>query len=124
MWTQGVGSVKKLQSSCELQFSLSVQATFTTSTTLVLQRPAATVASFQAGGRSACEPTAAFASAAPGARFVDSRGQWLGQPDAVLQGSASGVQTDVLLTLSQPIYDADAQVRQDQSLLLSAGCME
>ncbi len=91
-----------------------VQATFPTATTLVLQRPAATVASFRAAGRSTGEPTADFASAAPGARFVDGRGQWLGQPDALLQGSANGAQSDVLLTLSQPLYDAAAQVGREQ----------
>ncbi|BDA45838.1 hypothetical protein COCOBI_07-6250 [Coccomyxa sp. Obi] len=90
-------------------FLTAEKATFPTPTTLVLQRPAATVASFRAGGRSAGEPTADFASAAPGARFVDGRGQWLGQPDALLQGSVNGVQSDVLLTLSQPVYDAAAQ---------------
>ncbi|CAL8470567.1 g10109 [Coccomyxa elongata] len=90
-------------------FLTAEKATFPTATTLVLQRPAATVASFQAGGRSAGERTAAFASAAPGARFVDGRGQWLGQPDALLQGSANGAQSDVLLTLLQPVYDAAAQ---------------
>ena len=99
--------------------SFCAQATFSTPTTLVLQRPAATVASFRAGGRSAGEPTAAFASAAPGARFVDSRGQWLGQPDALLQGTVNGVQSDVLLTLSQPAYDAAAQVRKRTRLMLS-----
>jgi hypothetical protein len=76
----------------------------------VLQRPAGTVASFQAGGRSIGEPTAEFASAAQGARFVDSQGQWLGQPDALLQGSVNGSSSDVLLVLSQPVFDRAAEV--------------
>lgn len=88
------------------------QATFTSPTTLVLQRPARTLASFQAGGRSFGEATAEFVSAAPGARFVDGQGQWLGQPDALLQGVVNGSRSDVLLLLSQPVYDRATEVRR------------
>ena len=86
------------------------QAVFTSPGTLVLQQPERTVASFQAGGRSAGEPVADFASAAPGARFVDGQGRWLGQPDALLQGAINGSRSDVLLLLSQPVYDRAAEV--------------
>lgn len=95
-----------------------MQALFTTASTLLLQSPAQTVAMFQDGAGVMGETVAAFASRTVGARFLDAQGRWLGQPQALLQGTANSTLSDVLLTLSQPVYDNTADV---STLLL--GCI-
>ncbi|EIE22581.1 hypothetical protein COCSUDRAFT_53591 [Coccomyxa subellipsoidea C-169] len=85
------------------------KATFTTASTLVLSRPAHTVASFEAGGRAGSSPIAQFVSTAPGAPYVDSEGRWLNQPDALMKGTTGGHPADALLILSRPLYNETEQ---------------
>ena len=55
-----------------------------------------------------------FANGTAGARYVRADGTWLSTPDAALIGnvnnSAPTSDTAVLLTLSDPTFDADTQV--------------
>ena len=68
--------------------------------------------------------TAVFANGTSGARYVRADGTWLSVPDAALIGSANDSEassdTAVLLTLSNPTYDAAAQVNTP---LLSCCCV-
>ena len=56
-----------------------------------------------------------FANGTAGARYVSADGTWLNVPDAALIGNANNSNADqdtaVLLTLSNPMYDAATQVR-------------
>ena len=53
-----------------------------------------------------------FTNATAGTPFVAANGQWLDQPQGALYGATQeGNLTVVLLQLSNPTYDAAAQVR-------------
>ena len=56
-----------------------------------------------------------FANGTAGARYVSADGTWLNVPDAALMGNANNSNADqdtaVLLTLSNPMYDAASKVR-------------
>lgn len=68
-------------------------------------------ASFRAGGRTTAYPLPEFASATPGSKFVAADGRWMGQPDALVTGTAAnGSQAEALLVLAQPVYDVQARV--------------
>ena len=78
-----------------------------------------------AGNKADLIRTAVFANGTAGARYVSADGTWLSIPDAALIGSANnsgaGADTAVLLTLSNPVYDAAAQVCICVSCLLTCG---
>lgn len=58
--------------------------------------------------------TSVFANGTAGARYISADGTWLNVPDAALIGNANNSNADqdtaVLLTLSNPVYDAATRV--------------
>ena len=79
-----------------------------------------------AGTKAGLIKTAVFANGTAGARYVGSNGKWLAVPDAALIGTAKNGGADqdtaVLLTLSNPAYDAATQVGASPSIPCCAYC--
>ena len=74
-----------------------------------------TAASFATGGKTKVYSMGKFTSASNDSMFVDVRGEWLGQPDALLSGRYAENKTSALLILSRPVYNETARVRSSLS---------
>ena len=64
-----------------------------------------------AGAKAGVISTPAFANSSAGAEYVASNGEWLNVPDAVLFSNSGSNNQAILLSLQNPLYNQDDEVR-------------
>ncbi|KAK9824851.1 hypothetical protein WJX81_007342 [Elliptochloris bilobata] len=108
----------------DILFSITASRAVLAADTLTLTGIAPVALHTTSGQGAGTTPVGDFANATAGGIYVDSAGQWLADPVAVLVGMADGNAVKALVKLSSPKLSADKTVLTFQATIMSADSAE